>query len=132
MHVISFRRLREFFAEHADAAAPLRRWFKIADKARWSDFAELKASCPSADRVGHLTVIDIGGNKYRLIIEVFFRDQVVLIRRVLTHREYDEGEWKRLAPAPAPEREVAPDEDAIDKTPRSGKGRRRGGRGPRR
>ena len=44
MHVISFRRLREFFADHADAEAPLRRWFKIADKARWSDFAEMKAS----------------------------------------------------------------------------------------
>ena len=81
MHVISFRRLREFFAERTNAEAPLRRWFKIADKGRWSDFAELKASCPVADRVGHLTVIDVGGNKYRLIIEVFFPDQVVLIRR---------------------------------------------------
>jgi mRNA interferase HigB len=130
MHVISFRRPREFFAEHADAEAPLRRWFKIADKARWSDFAELKASCPSADRVGHLTVIDAGGNAYRLIIEVFFEDLVVLIRRVLTHREYDEGEWKRLSPAP--EREAAPDEDAIDETPKSGKDRRGGGRDKRR
>jgi mRNA interferase HigB len=130
MHVISFRRLREFFAEHADAEAPLRRWFKIADKARWSDFAELKASCPGADRVGHLVVIDIGGNKYRLIIEVFFRDQVVLIRRVLTPREYDAGEWKRLAPTP--EREAAPNEDAIDEKPKSGKGRKGGGRSPRR
>ena len=111
MHVISFRRLREFSAEHADAEAPLKRWFKIADKARWSDFAELKASCPSADRVGHLIVIDIGGNKYRLIVEVFFRDQVVLIRRVLTHREYDTGEWKRQAPAPG--REAVPHEDGA-------------------
>jgi mRNA interferase HigB len=130
MHVISFGRLREFFAEHADAEAPPRRWFKITDKARWSDFAELRASCPSADRVGHLFVIDIGGNKYRLIIEVFFRDQVVLIRRVLTHREYDKGEWKQQAPAP--EREAVTHEDAIEEAPRSGEGRKGRGRGPRR
>jgi mRNA interferase HigB len=131
MHVISFRRLREFFAEHADAEAPLKRWFKIADKARWSDFAGLRASCPSADRVGHLIVIDIGGNKYRLIIEVFFNDQVILIRPVLTHQGYDEGEWKRLAPAPG--REAARHDDAIEKAPKSGKGRGRdnGGRGTR-
>lgn len=127
MHVISFRRLREFFAEHADAETPLRRWFKIADKARWSDFAELRASCPSADRVGHLIVIDIGGNKYRLIVEVFFRNEVVLIRRVLTHREYDTGEWRRQPPAPS--REAIPHEDAIEKAPKSGKRRRSKGRG---
>ena len=129
MHVISFRRLREFFAEHADAEASLRRWFKLADKARWSDFAELKASCPSADRVGHLIVIDIGGNKYRLIIEVFFQDQVVLIRRVLSHREYDDGEWKRQPPAPG--REEVRRDDAIEEAPKSGKGRKGGSRGPR-
>ena len=130
MHVISFRRLREFFADHADAEAPLRRWFKIADKARWLDFAEFKASCPSADRVGHLIVINVGGNKYRVIVEVFFRDQVVLIRRVLTHREYDTEEWKRQIPIPG--REAVPHDHAIEEAPKSGKGRRGRERGTRR
>jgi mRNA interferase HigB len=126
MHVISFRRLREFFEHYADAAAPLRRWFKIAHKARWSGFAELKASCPSADRVGHLVGVDFGGNKHRLIIEVFFQDQVVLVRRVLTHREYDEGDWKRQAPAPG--REAVEHGDTIEAAPKPGKARKGGGR----
>jgi mRNA interferase HigB len=94
MHVISRKRLREFWELHADAQEPLTRWYKLADNAEWTNFAEMKADCPSADQVGHLCVINVGGNKYRLIIEVFFQDQVVLARHVLTHKEYDKGKWK--------------------------------------
>ncbi|MGA2700115.1 MAG: type II toxin-antitoxin system HigB family toxin [Isosphaeraceae bacterium] len=94
MHVISRRRLREFWEVHADSEQVLTRWYKLASKAEWTSFAEMKAACPSADQVDDLTVVDIGGNKYRLIVEVFFRDQVVLVRHVLTHKEYDKGKWK--------------------------------------
>ena len=94
MHVISRRRLREFWELHADSEQALTRWYKLASKADWASFAEMKDACPSADQFDHLTVVDIGGNKYRLIVEVFFRDQVVLVRHVLTHKEYDKGKWK--------------------------------------
>jgi mRNA interferase HigB len=94
MHVISRKALREFWAAHTDAEEPLKRWLKIAERAEWSDFAALRADFPSADLVGRWIVINIGGNKYRLILEVFFRNQVVLIRHVLTHKEYDKGNWK--------------------------------------
>ena len=94
MHVISRRALREFWESRPEAEDPLRRCFKLAMKAEWTTFAELRAECPSADYVDDLIVINIGGNKYRLIIEVYFRDQVVLIRHVLTHDEYDKGKWK--------------------------------------
>jgi mRNA interferase HigB len=98
MHVISRRALREFWELHPDAQDPLRRWFTLTTKAEWSTFAELTEECPSADRVGDLIVVNIGGNKYRLIIEVYFRDQVVLVRHVLTHDEYDKGKWKARIP----------------------------------
>jgi mRNA interferase HigB len=94
MHVISRKRLREFWEEYDDAKEPLTRWFKLAEKAAWTNFSELRADNPSADLVEHFTVINIGGNKYRLILEVLFQGQVVLIRRILTHTEYDKGKWK--------------------------------------
>jgi mRNA interferase HigB len=94
MHVISRRALREFWELRPDAEDPLRRWFKLASTAEWTTFAELRAECPSADYVEDLIVVNIGGNKYRLIIEVYFRDQVVLVRHVLTHAEYDKSKWK--------------------------------------
>ena len=47
-----------------------------------------------ADHVGHLVVFNIGGNKYRLIVRIFYKDAVILIRHVMTHKEYDRGDWK--------------------------------------
>ncbi|PYV05641.1 MAG: hypothetical protein DMG10_04320 [Acidobacteria bacterium] len=36
----------------------------------------------------------IGGNKYRLITKIYYEDQTVLIRFVLTHTEYGGEKWK--------------------------------------
>ncbi len=94
MRVLSRRRLREFWEQHRDAQTPLDVWYKRAEKADWRNFAGLKADCRTADLVGPYVVINIGGNKYRLILEIFFESGVVLVRHVLTHKEYDLGRWK--------------------------------------
>jgi mRNA interferase HigB len=61
---------------------------------RFSNFAELKAFFPSADQVANKTVFNIGGNKYRLIAAFHYNRGRVYIRAILTHREYDRGNWK--------------------------------------
>ena len=48
----------------------------------------------SADKVEGLTVFDIGGNKFRLITSIHYNRRKVYIRAVLTHAEYDRGNWK--------------------------------------
>jgi mRNA interferase HigB len=95
MHVISRKRLREFWDDHNDAREPLARWFKLTENAEWTGFSDLRADFPTADLVDQFIIIDIGGNKYRLVLEIFFRDQVVLVRHVLTHADYNKSKWKR-------------------------------------
>ena len=95
MHVISRKALREFWERHPDSASPLARWFKIMERQAFRSFAELRATFPSADRVGNLIVFNIGGNNYRLIASIHFNRAKVYIRHVLTHAEYDRGNWKR-------------------------------------
>src|SRR5438067_1064379 len=94
MHVISRKRLREFWAEHPDAEGPLSEWFRVASRAEWRKFAEVRAYHPAADLVEGFVVFNIAGNKYRLIIDIYYEDQVILVRRVLTHKDYDKGHWK--------------------------------------
>ena len=49
---------------------------------------------PHADIVGRYIVFNIRGNHYRLIAEINYEFQQILIRQILTHEEYDRGRWK--------------------------------------
>jgi mRNA interferase HigB len=44
--------------------------------------------------VKNFTVFNIGGNKYRLIVYIDYECQIVFIRHILTHAEYDKDDWK--------------------------------------
>jgi len=96
VHVISRKRLREFWDQraHRDAEAPLQQWFKTVSRAGWRNLAEVRETYPHADPVGDCTVFNVGGNKYRLVTKIFYQHQTVLVRAVMTHREYDEEGWK--------------------------------------
>ena len=95
MHIISQKRVAEFWQKHADAERSLRYWYKLTRDAQWRNFAELRQVFPSADQVGRLTVFNIGENKYRLIARVQYRFRKVYIRTILTHSEYDKENWKK-------------------------------------
>lgn len=94
MKTISNSALRAFAADHTQAKAPLQGWRRVIEKNRFSSWAELKTTFNSVDRVGDLVVFDIGGNKYRLIAYIRFEKQILSIKAVLTHQDYDRGTWK--------------------------------------
>lgn len=41
-----------------------------------------------------VTVFNIGGNKYRLVVKIIYEYRRIYIKRVMTHPEYDRGNWK--------------------------------------
>ena len=94
MKLISNSALRVFAARHPQADDALQGWRRVIEKNRFGNWAELKAAFNTVDKVGELVVFDIGGNKYRLIAYIRFERQIVYIKAVLTHREYDKGAWK--------------------------------------
>ena len=94
MHVISKKKLREFWEKRPRARPPLEAWFQVAKSAEWENFADVRRVFPSADFVGKFVVFDIGGNKFRLVAAIHFNRGKLFLRHVLTHAEYDEGKWK--------------------------------------
>jgi mRNA interferase HigB len=69
-------------------------WYSVAKKAKWQNLAEVKQVYPSADLVGRYTVFNVKGNKYRLIARIVYRSQTLFVVAVMTHEEYDLGQWK--------------------------------------
>ncbi len=95
MRGISKPAILGFSEKHRDALVPLMNWYRIAKRADWSSLAEVKSDFAHADVVGRRTVFNIHGNDYRLIARVNYRTKRVFILHILTHVEYNKGDWKR-------------------------------------
>ena len=94
MNTISLKKIREFVELHPDSKSSLTAWYKMAKKARWRSLAAVREVYPHADLVGKYTIFNIRGNHYRLIAEINYQYQQILIREILTHEEYDNDKWK--------------------------------------
>ncbi len=73
----------------------MRFWYAEASHTSWRNILDIRKSFNSVDIFERRTIFDIGGNKYRLIARVNFKRQEVFVLYVLTHAEYDKGDWKR-------------------------------------
>ncbi len=89
MHVISLKALREFWRKHPDSESPLRNWHTVVEHSKFESFSAVRQAFRSADYVAPYTVFDVGGNKYRIVAIVRYRDAKVFVRWVMTNREYD-------------------------------------------
>ena len=67
----------------------------VIKNSNFKDFNELKKVFYTVDKVNNLTVFNINGNNFRLIVAIHFNRQKVFIRNILTHADYDKEKWKK-------------------------------------
>lgn len=99
MRIIAFRTLREFWEkpEYADSETSLRSWYHDAKKADWKNSNELKQLYKNASIVGKGRVVfNIKGNAYRLVVSIDYEFQVIFIRFIGTHEQYDKINAKMI------------------------------------
>jgi len=94
VHVISRKALQKFAQKNPQCKSALDSWYRIIKKTDYDSFSELRKTFKSADKVGKFTVFNIGGNKARLITAIHYNARRIYIRHVITHVEYNKGNWK--------------------------------------
>jgi len=95
--------LREFWEKVPAARTALIEWHQRTEKADWHRPQDVKATFGRADPLlingKHVVIFDILGNRYRLITTIIYsageRTGIVYTREILTHKEYDQEQWKR-------------------------------------
>jgi mRNA interferase HigB len=96
VHVISIKKLKDFWEvpKNISAEKPLRWWYQQVRAAMWESPADVQTTFNTVDVVGRKTIFDVGGNKYRIIAVIDYEGKV-FIRFVLSHKDYDKGQWKK-------------------------------------
>jgi mRNA interferase HigB len=90
MRVVAVSTLRAFWERFPDAEQLLKAWYEEAKSAAWTQPAEIKAQYRNASVLKNRRVVfNIKGNDYRLIVAVAYRLQIVYVKFVGTHKEYD-------------------------------------------
>lgn len=90
MRVIAKKILREFLGKNKDCEQQLKSWFREATKAEWENPNQIQAEYQSASILNvNRVVFNIKGNNYRLVIKISYEYQMVWIRFIGTHKEYD-------------------------------------------
>jgi mRNA interferase HigB len=90
MRVIAVSTLRAFWERHPDAEQPLKAWYEEATNAIWNQPADIKAQYRSASVLKNRRVVfNIKGNDYRLIVAIAYKLQILYVKFVGTHKEYD-------------------------------------------
>ncbi len=90
MRIISKKMLREFWEIYSDAEQPLRAWHAKTKQANWKSTGDVKNDYHNASFVANNRVVfNIKGNKYRLVVAINYQYQIIYIRFIGTHNEYD-------------------------------------------
>jgi len=99
MRVIAKKTLRKFWTmpNRSDSKGPLEAWHSEVQRANWSTPQVVKDQFRSASILkNNRMVFNIAGNKYRLIVSIDYPRQVVFIKFVGTHKQYDQIDAEKI------------------------------------
>ena len=90
MRVIAKKTLRDYWEKHTDCEEQLKAWFQEASNAEWRTTKDIKEDYSTASFLTDNRVFfNIKGNRYRLVVKISYDYQMVWVRFIGTHAEYD-------------------------------------------
>lgn len=97
MHIIKRAKLVEFWEKKENSGSEpfLDAWYRTMKKGTFDNIAQIREVYRHGDIVGECIIFNFGTNKYRVVTKIYFTEQTLLIRFVMTHKEYDKDAWKK-------------------------------------
>lgn len=90
MRIVYLLKLDEFAKKHANSRKNLAAWKETVKNVSWKKKQDVLTDFPKAKMLkNNRARFEIVHNLYRLIAEIHYDDQIVYIRFVGTHNEYD-------------------------------------------
>jgi mRNA interferase HigB len=90
MRLIGKERLHKFCKKHSDCKRWIENWIADVTAANWGSLNNLKERYPSASILSeNIVIFNVKGNSYRLSVQVAVKTQIVVVKWVGTHSEYD-------------------------------------------
>lgn len=97
MRIVKKRTLIEYWAKHPSSEGALKSWYAEVKNANWTIPQDIKKRYSTADILSNNRVVfNIKGNTYRLAVEIHYNTQIVYIRFVGTHSEYDRIDAEKI------------------------------------
>ena len=82
--------MSNFGVSHGDSPGALQAWLNEARVAEWRTPHDIKERYGSVSIIGGKNVVfDIKGRSYRMWTLVDYQRQIVMVKKIGTHREYD-------------------------------------------
>ena len=90
VRVVAVSGLVKFWRKYPDSEQALKAWHAETKAASWKSPADIKDMYRSSSvlKKGRV-VFNIAGNNYRLVVAIAYRTQIVFIKFVGTHKQYD-------------------------------------------
>ena len=90
MRIVAQSTLQAFWERHPETEAALRLWLGVARAASWRSMADLqvrwsKAKVLNSERAR----FEVAGGDYRMIVAVQFKAQIIWVKFLGTHAQYD-------------------------------------------
>lgn len=90
MRLIARNVLLAYADFHPETEVSLERWYRLVKAASWTSMDDVRRAVPKAKVLNRDRVrFEIAGGNYRLIASFDFRRQIVFIKFIGTHAEYD-------------------------------------------
>jgi mRNA interferase HigB len=90
MRIIAEKMIKDFWISHPDAQGALEAWVDHVKRATYMKPEDIQADYgPDVILPNNRAVFNIKGNNYRLVVHIHYKSQIMFVRFLGTHKNYD-------------------------------------------